>query len=278
MKSILFLFFLLSFVNSHGDLLFSRRHSRHTRSIPSAEKPHCVPRKHRDAQVLSLHNDAVHTNTCGPTGATDWTTATSGKMGCIDYFNCGIEGSGWTPPYMSMDQVAPHMADLSEAIKKPDSPFKPCEPFLPIFQKCAQTFGVPSILIASFALQESTCNPSTTGGAGEVGLMQLTPDKCHDAPNGDCYDPEFNILAGCKYFSKQLAANNGDFLLTCGNYNGWFKGMTYADATAAANGSCCRCQNNLDYLHQLLNGWLQNVNAYDQNHRLGKYFNLDKCH
>lgn len=55
---------------------------------------------------------------------------------------------------MSMDQVAPHMADLSEAIKKPDSPFKPCEPFLPIFQKCAQTFGVPSILIASFALQE----------------------------------------------------------------------------------------------------------------------------
>ncbi len=108
---------------------------------------------------------------------------------------------------MSMDQVAPHMADLSEAIKKPDSPFKPCEPFLPIFQKCAQTFGVPSILIASFALQEvcsigcpagvlfaqvpgqSTCNPSTTGGAGEVGLMQLTPDKCHDAPNGDCYDP-----------------------------------------------------------------------------------------
>ncbi|KAK0485772.1 glycoside hydrolase family 23 protein [Armillaria novae-zelandiae] len=255
----------------------------------------------------------MHTNTCGPVGATgrcspywqlipdltrvDSTTATSGRMGSIDYFNCGIQGSGWTPPYMSMDEVAPRMADLSEAIKKPESPFKPCEPFLPIFQKCAQMYGVPAILVASFALQEvcrAVCAAKRygcsliidslrairlpTGGAGEVGLMQLTQDKCHDAPNGDCYDPEFNILAGCKYFSKQLAANNGDVLLTCGNYNGWFKGMTYADATAAANGPCCRCQNNLDYLHQLLNGWLQNVNAYDPNHRLGKYFNLDQCH
>ncbi|KAK0212868.1 hypothetical protein DFS33DRAFT_1377320 [Desarmillaria ectypa] len=242
---------------------------------------------HESAPFIDLYSTKLgdpgpiypwNSSTCGPRGVTESTTATSGKMGRIDYFNCGISGSGWTPPYMSIDQVAPFIMDLPEAIKKPDSPFKSCEQFLPIFEKCAQTFGVPSILIASFALQESTCNPSTTGGAGEVGLMQLTPDKCNDAPNGNCYDPDYNILTGCKYFSKQLAANNGDFLLTCGNYNGWYKGMTYADATAAADGPCCRCQNNLDYLHQLLNGFLQNVNAYDPNHRLGKYFNLDKCH
>ncbi|KAK0461289.1 glycoside hydrolase family 23 protein [Desarmillaria tabescens] len=202
----------------------------------------------------------------------EWTTATSGKMGCIDYFNCGIDSiTGWSPPYIPMDQVVSRMADLKEAIKKPGSPFRACEQFVPIFEKYAQVFGVPAILMASFALQESTCNPSTTGGAGEAGLMQLTPDKCYDAPNGNCYDPDYNISAGFKYFAERLAANNGDFLLTCGNYNGWFKGMTYA------NGPCCRCQNNLDYLQQLANGFLQNVNAYDPNHRLGKYFNLDKC-
>jgi Transglycosylase SLT domain len=47
---------------------------------------------------------------------------------------------------------------------------------------------VPPIILASFAMQESTCNPSAVGGAGEQGLMQITPDKCKGAPNGNCKD------------------------------------------------------------------------------------------
>lgn len=38
-------------------------------------------------------------------------------------------------------------------------------------------------------MQESTCNPATVGGGGEQGLMQLTWDKCGDAPGGNCKDP-----------------------------------------------------------------------------------------
>ena len=30
-------------------------------------------------------------------------------------------------------------------------------------------------------------------------------------------------------------------------------------------------------LHQFLNGWCQNINAYNNNFRLGRYFNLDRC-
>jgi len=45
---------------------------------------------------------------------------------------------------------------------------------------------VPPILLAAIALQESSCNPYTVGGAGEQGLMQITPDKCDGAPGGDC--------------------------------------------------------------------------------------------
>jgi Transglycosylase SLT domain len=48
--------------------------------------------------------------------------------------------------------------------------------------------AVPSILVASIAMQESTCNPSTVGGAGEQGIMQITEDKCGGAPGGDCKD------------------------------------------------------------------------------------------
>lgn len=33
----------------------------------------------------------------------------------------------------------------------------------------------------------------------------------------------------------------------------------------------------LSSLHQTLNGWVQNVNPYTSNPRIGKFFNLDQC-
>ena len=57
------------------------------------------------------------------------------------------------------------------------------------FKCSALCILVPAIMIASFALQESNCNPDTIGGAGEQGLMQLTKDKCGAAPDGNCRDP-----------------------------------------------------------------------------------------
>ncbi|KAG2351289.1 hypothetical protein BDR07DRAFT_1386260 [Suillus spraguei] len=126
-------------------------------------------------------------------------------------------------------------------------------------------------------MQESSCNPNTVGGDGEQGLMQLTSDKCVGAPNGNCQDVDFNIGAGAVFFSQLLDENDGDLLSSIGHYNGWFQGMTYANATAAAYSGNCRGQNNLDYLHQFLNGWCQNINAYQYNPPLGEYFNLNDC-
>jgi membrane-bound lytic murein transglycosylase MltF len=48
---------------------------------------------------------------------------------------------------------------------------------------------VASIFLASFAMQESGCNADLQGGNGEQGMMQITPDKCGGAPDGDCKDP-----------------------------------------------------------------------------------------
>jgi hypothetical protein len=107
---------------------------------------------------------------------------------------------------------------------------------------------VPAILLASIALQESTCNPNTVGKNGEQGLMQVTPEKCNGAPGGNCRDvvrtvpllflcqsclniiryfQYFNIGVGADYFRTVLDANGGNALLALGNYNGWKKGMTF---------------------------------------------------
>ncbi|KZP34735.1 glycoside hydrolase family 23 protein [Athelia psychrophila] len=212
-------------------------------------------------------------STCGAIGATKLITAVSGPNGNLEWLNCGMNAAGWTPPHMTVNDIV-HM-DLATALQDPNSPFKTCSAYLGAFEQFGNQFGVPPILLASFALQESSCNPNTIGGAGEQGIMQITKEKCAGATN--CLDPWFNIMTGAKYFANTLNANNGDLLKSIGSYNGWFTGMTYNDATKAAHTGCCHCQNNLDYLHQFLNGWMMNVDAYMHNPKLGKYFNLNVC-
>ncbi|KAJ3829955.1 glycoside hydrolase family 23 protein [Lentinula raphanica] len=212
-------------------------------------------------------------STCGDIGATLDITSQSGPNGNIYWLNCGVSDSGWNPTYVTIDELI--VKDFATALQEANTPFSACSQYTDIFYEYGQQFGIPPIMIASFAMQESSCDASTVGGGGEQGLMQLTPDKCTDAPNGNCLDVDYNIKTGAQYFKTLLDSYNGDVLLSIGSYNGWYKGMTYDDATAAASTSCCRCQNNLDYLHQYLNGWIQNVNAYSDD--LGVYHNLDVC-
>ncbi|KAH7929901.1 lysozyme-like protein [Leucogyrophana mollusca] len=212
---------------------------------------------------------------CGASRATQEITAESGPNGHIDFLNCGLNSGGWTPPFVKVSDIV--SAELSEVAYQPGSAFSACKDFVWAFEKYGQQYGVPAIMLASFAMQESSCIPSTVGGAGEQGLMQITKDKCGDAPDGDCKNVDFNIHAGAKFFSETLNSNNGNLLLSIGQYNGWHKDLTYAEATAAAHEGNCHWQNNLDYLHQFLNGWVQNVNAYQHNPPLGKYFNLKSC-
>ncbi|KAF5380457.1 hypothetical protein D9615_004598 [Tricholomella constricta] len=214
-------------------------------------------------------------SSCGNIGATRETTHTTGPNGSIDWLNCGLTGGGWNPPFIRIGDIV--SVPLSKAISSGKGPFLACSKFVHLFEQYGAQFGIPSIMLASFAMQESSCNPNTVGGGGEQGLMQITQDKCGGAPGGNCRDPDFNIRTGAKFFADTLNRNGGDLLLSIGSYNGWHRGLTFAKATAAARSSCCRCQNNCDYLHQFLNGWLQNINAYDKSLRLGKFYNLDVC-
>jgi hypothetical protein len=217
----------------------------------------------------TIHADS----SCGSSGATRDITHTSGPMGSENWLNCGIDGSGWNPPHVQVSDLI--VADLGQATRDPNSPFQACKDFIHLFEQHGNEVGIPPILLASFALQESSCKPNTVGGAGEQGLMQLTRDKCGGAPNGNCRDPDFNVRTAARYFKATLADCGGNVIQAVGTYNGWHRGLTIGQATAAASTACCRCQNNLDYLHQFFNGWCQNVDAYS--HNLGQYHNLDQC-
>lgn len=198
------------------------------------------------------------TKQCGKSGATEKTTKTSGPNGDQYFLNCGLYDGGWTPPDITIDMIK--AIPLDEAINDPNSPFKPCAPYVDIFDREAANTGLPPILIASIAMQESTCNPNVRGGGGEYGMMQITQDKCTEGI--DCLDVSYNIKTGAAYLKSRLDANNGNVLLMLGEYNGWSAGLTVAKATAV-KGSCCKCQNNLNYMQQMLNGWFQNLAGYD---------------
>lgn len=73
-------------------------------------------------------------------------------MGSIDFFNCGIEGGGWNPPDIYLSDL--HYVSLDDAIQSPGSPFQACSEYVWIFNKYGDQYGIPPIMMASFALQE----------------------------------------------------------------------------------------------------------------------------
>jgi len=78
-----------------------------------------------------------------------------------------------------------------------------------------------------------------------------------------CYDIDFNVGAAARLFKGYVDAAGGNVLVASGQYNGWRVGMTSDDAQAAKWQGNCHAQNNLDYLHQLFNGWCQGKSAYN---------------
>ncbi|KAG8886218.1 hypothetical protein FRB97_006221 [Tulasnella sp. 331] len=232
----------------------------------------------------------VEDSKCGPSRATWPPTVASGPNGHIDWIDCGISATnpkddhGWTPPTVTLNELV--YMDLGTALRDPKTPFGACRKYLDSFTRVAGSKGLPAILLASFAMQESTCNPKATGKGGEVGMFQLAPENCKGVSREECYEQETNMRLAAEYIQAQIHAAGGSILLMIGNYNGWNKGMTYQDGTKARHSSCCYCQNNLDYVHQVVNGWLQNTQTtwYGENGNklsspvnLGTFNNLNVC-
>lgn len=199
----------------------------------------------------------AYSEQCGSPNGTEQPTATGGPNGDENWLNCGVDGNGWSPPPVTLQNLV--YMDLATVLQNDGNPFAPCSPYLSMFETMASETGVPTIFLASIALQESSCQPGVTGGAGEIGMMQITSEKC-PTDGSDCYDAMTNIRIGAQYFKTVLDNNNGNLAATMGEYNGWYQGLT---TTLANNYATCAQHNNLDYLQNVFNGYLQGVNPSD---------------
>jgi hypothetical protein len=86
-----------------------------------------------------------------------------------------------------------------------------------IVARYAAEYGVPASLAHAVIQVESNYRPGMTGGAGEVGLMQIKPATArmlgYSGSVNALYDPETNIRYGMKYLA--MAQDLGDGT-TCG--------------------------------------------------------------
>ncbi|CAD6586111.1 MAG: hypothetical protein CYPHOPRED_003424 [Cyphobasidiales sp. Tagirdzhanova-0007] len=130
----------------------------------------------------------------GPSGATTTISTRSGPNGSQAWLNHGISKikrwSRWTPPQLKLSQLK--TVSLTKALKDPASPFHACKPYIKLFNSAAKKYNLPPILLASIAMQESSCQPSASGDDnGAFGLMQLIVENCKGRSGSDCAEPEF---------------------------------------------------------------------------------------
>ncbi|RDL32070.1 putative glycoside hydrolase family 23 protein [Venustampulla echinocandica] len=193
-------------------------------------------------------------------GATAEVTPGSGPNGSEEWFNRGLTSGGWDPPFLDFDSLYHISRDqfytgVGSACEKYDS----------YFQNASNIHNLNPVILAFIAMQESSC--SASAGGPTPGLMQD------------------NVNAGANYLRKRLDASNNNALLAFGSYNGWFtannrlngsKGLT-EDYPCSTEGKKNGQPQNLDYLHQTLNGWFMGQDVYWNQRWIGTYGCSGQC-
>jgi hypothetical protein len=105
---------------------------------------------------------------------------------------------------------------------------------------------------------------------------------CKNHPHGQCTkEVAKNVKAGTVFLRKQLDPSNNTAIKAIGHYNGWF---TAAEAggkngdEGLTEGHPCSPEGrhngdsqNLEYLHQTLNGWFVGLNQQGEDSWIGEY-------
>ncbi|CAI7677045.1 hypothetical protein N7533_000251 [Penicillium manginii] len=209
-------------------------------------------------------------------GATDKVTSKTGPNGSEDWLNTGITGGGWKPPYLALEDIYHISLDTFY-----DGIGSPCKKYDNYFQSAGSKYSIDPVILAVLAMQESSCNADA--GGPTPGLMQVS---CENYPNGKCTDSiQDNVNAGANYFHGQLKETGGNAIQAFGRYNGWFvagsglnqnKGLT-EDYPCSSEGRSNGEPQNLDYVHQVLNGWLLGLDVYGDDNWIGTYKCDQKC-
>ncbi|KAJ9128240.1 hypothetical protein QFC24_000532 [Naganishia onofrii] len=182
--------------------------------------------------------------------------------GSEDWVNCGMRSAGgWQPPKLTFDDIRVGDATKLQAM------YPKCAEFFDIMTQVSAETSVPAQLLLSIAIQESGCRKDVRGGGGEMGLMQAAANRCASGNIASCMEPYNNIKLGADIFNEKLSLSGGNVIQAIGMYNGWDVGMTY---DGAHNGKECSHNRNRDYVHSIVNGYMQGTdssgwNAYGRN-------------
>jgi hypothetical protein len=235
--------------------------------IELEDKMYSHPRYHMLVLLGSATSIAAQTNpeaqgACSPTtGGAD----ACGPNGSEAWLNTGVDDDGWNPPFLDINNLT-HI-DLSEYY---NGVGQPCQQYDQYFQSSGSTYGIDPAILAFIAMQESSCNADE--GGSTPGLMQCDPSNCQNGQSSCQYPVQANVDCGAHVLQSALARTGGNAVHALGSYNGWF---TASDDTGLNNGLGltrdypCSQQGkdhgdpqNLNYLHETLNGWFQGLDMY----------------
>lgn len=91
----------------------------------------------------------------------------------------------------------------------------------PTLNNLEQLYKLPTGLLRSVAIAESSGDPNAMSGAGAQGLFQLMPGTAKDLGlrGNDSFDPVKSAGAAAKYLSQLMKANGGDLEKALASYN-----------------------------------------------------------
>lgn len=91
----------------------------------------------------------------------------------------------------------------------------------PTLNSLEQMYRLPTGLLRSVAIAESSGDPNAMSGAGAQGLFQLMPGTAKDLGlrGNDSFDPVKSAGAAAKYLNQLLKANGGDLEKALASYN-----------------------------------------------------------
>lgn len=201
---------------------------------------------------------------CGPNGSETW-------------LNSGLSSDGWSPPYIGIDDIS-HIP-LEDYYNGVGSN---CAQYDAAFKSSGEKYNIDPAILAFIAMQESSCNADADSPT--PGLMQCAPGNCYEGQGGDCkYPVEDNVDCGAWVLRTYLDAADGNALRALGRYNGWFtaedntglnggRGLTES-YPCSEEGQANGVPQNLDYIHEVLNGWFQGYDIYGDDSDKGGYYN-----
>ncbi|KAF7557250.1 hypothetical protein G7Z17_g843 [Cylindrodendrum hubeiense] len=196
---------------------------------------------------------------CGPNGSESW-------------LNTGLDADGWNPPFLDINNLT-HIS-LEDYY---NGAGQACQQYDAFFQSSGEKYSIDPAILAFIAMQESSCNADE--GGYTPGLMQCDPSNCQNGQSSCQYPIQDNVDCGANVLKNALDNANGNAIRALGSYNGWFTAEDYTglnggkgiteDYPCSGEGQQNGSPQNLDYLHEVLNGWFQGYDIYGNDANLG---------